>query len=165
MNASQQELCQEFGLAVFSRAFEPFLHHFKPEDTCDNGRITNSDCTERGLGLDDLGYDCSGLVVASLCETLGIAIADYNPDLRHARQMAGQIPQSSKPTQTGDIVLRISEENAHAFIVVHADDATGGATVVHASSHTNDIITEPLQMSRLNPLHRIQITDLAQQAT
>lgn len=150
---------------AFGRTGEPFLHHFEPDDTCNNGSITTSDCMERGLGLDDRGYDCSGLVVASLCETLGIAITNYNPDLRHVRQMIALVEQSSEPTQTGDIAFKFSEEGAHAFVVAHTDPQTGGATVVHASDHSiKEVATEPCQMSRLDTMHRIRVTDLARLA-
>lgn len=164
MNVSQQELCQEFAGAVFDRSFEPFVHHFKPEDTCQNGRITNSDCMERGLGLDDRGYDCSGLVVASLCETLDIAITDYNPELRHVRQMAALIKPSSQSTEIGDIAFKLTEDGTHAFVVVHVDPVSGGATAIHASIDTGDVTTDIVPVSKLNGMQRIQVTDLVQKA-
>lgn len=66
------------------RMGKPFFEHFKPDD-CQHGVITVDSCMEKGLGPNS--YDCSGLIVASLAQTLKIRARDWPRDLRYSAQM------------------------------------------------------------------------------
>lgn len=71
--------------SVRRRIGAPFRHHFEPDNLCLDGTETNDSCMERGM--DAGGYDCSGLVIASLCDVLGITTERWPRELRHAEQL------------------------------------------------------------------------------
>jgi hypothetical protein len=50
----------------------PFQHHYAPANMCKGGRLTTDSFMERGL--DKRGYDCSGLVIQSICDAIGIGV-------------------------------------------------------------------------------------------
>lgn len=79
----------DFGLEVVAAARgyigTPYVNHFKPEDHCDGGNLTLTNCMERGM--DVTGFDCSGVVVAALCDVIGLRPKDWPQDYRHLRQM------------------------------------------------------------------------------
>lgn len=154
MRASSSGL--QFVAAAERRIGEPFIHHFVPSDTCNSGSITYPDCMTRGLGLDEKGYDCSGLVVASLCEALDITLAEYPPALRHVRQMAHAVPRSTRFAQAGDVFLKLKATGAHAFIY------DGNESIIHANSES--AVVEKVVLPSVKKIHRlprIQIVDLA----
>ncbi len=119
----------EFGnqlvLATRTRVGQPFLHHFKPNDECMGGEVTVAHCMERGM--DDDGYDCSGLIVAGLCDVLGINTGQWSPDHRHVRQLLPLAEDA--PLRRGDLLLfdTVSPTGAtqrtHIGIHVEADVA------------------------------------------
>lgn len=78
-----------------------FQDHFQP-DLCQHGSQTVEHCFDVGLGQQGL-FDCSGLVIASLCEVEGIPVEDWNPGYRHAQQMA-ELAENRAP-QHGDVVV------------------------------------------------------------
>ena len=63
----------------------PFKSHFKPVDLCAGGTITLDICMVRGTNPE--GYDCSGLVIASMCRVLNLQPRDWPSTLRHAVQL------------------------------------------------------------------------------
>lgn len=53
--------------------------------------------------MDDRGYDCSGLVIAGLCDVLDIEPKLWPTSFRHLKQM--EILGVQRPAQPGDIVM------------------------------------------------------------
>lgn len=108
----------------------PFRHHFKPENLCEGGATTVTACMEHGL--DDEGYDCSGLAIASICEALGIGVERWPQDFRHTKQLASlAIRALAKP---GDLrVYLSSNQRMHLGIAISDTEdihASGVAEVV-----------------------------------
>lgn len=120
----------ELGVEVVSAARQrigtEFIHHFKPENLCAFGEITVGACMQRGLG--PTRYDCSGLVVASFCEVLGISTDDWPADLRHAKQMEALAEEGE--TEPGDILLFYTTNNQGR---PHIGIYTSPNTVIHAN--------------------------------
>ena len=98
----------EIVAAARARIGAPFRHHFKPENICGGGTVTVDACMERGL--DSIGYDCSGLVISSLCDILGIRPQQWSRNYRHAKQLE-KLAEPKRPTE-GDVLL---------FYPIHAD--------------------------------------------
>lgn len=86
-----------------------FQDHFQP-DLCQHGSHTVEHCFDVGLGQQGL-FDCSGLVIASLCEVGGIPAEDWNPGYRHAQQMA-ELAENRAP-QHGDVVVFYKHNAIH----------------------------------------------------
>ncbi len=142
------EFENEFVEAARSHLGEPFLHHFIPEDLCDRGARTEDDCMERGLGED--GFDCSGLVVVSACEVLGVNASDWPREFRHARQLES-LAEEREPN-FGEVGLFYSAKSPYPHMgilvtkrsIIHADgldprmvverEVAGGVTAVKAIS-------------------------------
>ena len=91
----------EFISSAQSRIGARFQHHFKPNDYCFKGRITIQKCMEKGMT--DEGYDCSGLVIASLCDVLGLKHSEWPISLRHQAQLKTEA--ADVDPKLGDIVL------------------------------------------------------------
>lgn len=87
-----------------NRIGQPFVHHFKP-DLCAHGTRTPRICYEHGLGQD--GYDCSGLVIASLCDVLDMATEQWPEDIRHVTQLHTRLAEEAEP-EAGDILIYAS---------------------------------------------------------
>ena len=87
--------------AARSRVGLTFRHHFKPENLCEYGSITVDACMSKGM--DDDGYDCSGLVIASVCEAMGAETSSWPANYRHLNQLKS-LEQSSEP-EPGDVLL------------------------------------------------------------
>lgn len=64
----------------------PFCHHFKPNNECDYGVRTVDGCMSSGL--DDRGYDCSGMIVSVHAEVFRISIRQWPRQYRHVQQLA-----------------------------------------------------------------------------
>lgn len=124
------ELGDELITAARVRIGQPFRHHYKP-DVCQSGRITTDTCMENGM--DNRGYDCSGLVIASICDVLGVEATTWSRDFRHVRQLdLGQCEGICRP---GNILLYFGEEFSRA----HVSIATLGGRAIHASGKTKNI--------------------------
>jgi cell wall-associated NlpC family hydrolase len=120
--------------AARSRHGQPFEHHFSPLNLCMGGQITLPGCMERGLG--ENGYDCSGLIVASVCEALDADRRQWNPLYRHLFQIA--CLEREQPPTSGDIVIfhpsTFSRDAAHMGLWL--DDER----VVHASGRDPGLV-------------------------
>jgi hypothetical protein len=109
----------------------PFRSHFKPENICLDGIITPDSCMEHGM--DALGYDCSGLVVASMCRVLDIHPQDWPRNLRHAVQL--QRYSVIKDFEPGDIQFYYYDGGG-----IHSGIATASPDVcVYASGKTQQV--------------------------
>ncbi|HSW91663.1 MAG TPA: NlpC/P60 family protein [Candidatus Saccharimonadales bacterium] len=125
------ELGNEIAKSAEARIGRPFRHHFKPVNLCEGGKRTVDECMERGM--DDLeGYDCSGLVIASLCEALHISTSQWPRELRHTQQLAELAVD--KEFEPGDIRLYYSHNNR-----IHLGIATSTEQAIHASGLTNAV--------------------------
>lgn len=118
------ELGQEILKSASSRIDAPFRHHFKPTNLCESGKWTVDACMERGMN--PLGYDCSGLAIASICDVLGMSPAEWPRELRHTQQLSPLA--SNEPFQPGDIRLFYNTNQT-----IHLGITTSNETVVHAS--------------------------------
>lgn len=123
--------------AARSRIGVPFRHHFKPRDLCEGGGITVDSCMERGLDSD--GYDCSGLVVASLCDVLGISTSEWPHNFRHVKQLERLIAESD--LTFGDVLLFDSETEHGIPRRTHIGIFVARQCVVHASG-LNGVVEE-----------------------
>ncbi len=72
---------RELLAAARGRLGKPFRHHFKLNNDCQFGTLPLLPCME--VGMDDSGYDCSGIVIASTCDVLGIPTKDWPTSYRH----------------------------------------------------------------------------------
>lgn len=120
-----------------TRIGEPFRNHFFPIDDCAGGSVTLNDCLTRGM--DEHGYDCSGLVIASICEAAGICTADWPRQFRHLRQM-DKILSSYRDPEPGDIrVYHWPPTETHKRIrhmgIFVDDDHT-----IHASNNKSQVV-------------------------
>lgn len=120
--------------AARQRLDTPFTHHFIP-DICQHGEVTNELCMQKGLGLE--GYDCSGLVIASVCDAVGIKPHDWPTELRHARQMASLGQEI--PPESGDIVL-FAEDDGHDWQIGHVGIHVAGDQFIHASYGADRVV-------------------------
>lgn len=124
----------------------PFRHHFKPDNLCDGGRITVDGCTERGM--DESGYDCSGLVIASISDVLAVDPREWPRDLRHTKQLdALATDQDFEP---GDILMHHSSNGR-----IHMSIATGGREGIHASGVTK-LVEEGEVTDKYGPFEVVQ---------
>jgi len=110
---------------------KPFRHHFKPENLCDNGRKTVDSCMERGM--DDDGFDCSGLVIASLCEVLKINAREWPRELRHVRQLTEY--EERTRSKIGDIAIFYFTNSSR----LHTGILTNDRTAIHASGISGEV--------------------------
>lgn len=129
-----------------SRLDKPFRHHYKPENRCEWGSQTVPSCWE--YGLDDSGYDCSGLVIASLWEVLGISGLDRWPEnLRHVPQfLSASSPGEPVP---GDIVVTVAPQDR-----LHMGIYTSEGNFIHASGHYEELCVVE---GPINPAHEVMI--------
>lgn len=118
--------------AARARVGQPFAHHFKPTNECDDGQITIDACMTRGM--DDEGYDCSGLAIISVCEVLGVGTERWPKELRHLNQMALSLRMIREPV-AGDLGIYRSIKSRS----LHAGIFATGQTVVHASGISKEV--------------------------
>lgn len=100
------------------------------------------------IGMEPNGFDCSGLVIRSICDALGKKPTDWNPDLRHVRQMAKEMDHTmfSRP-ELGDIALFgafVGGENQSHLTVTHAGITVsvkkyGESRMIHAQCIDNRV--------------------------
>jgi len=113
--ATDQLLRSLFVQAVEDHEGQRFEHHFSP-DLCQNGTTTVDGCFEKGLGPTE--FDCSGLVVASLCEVLGLdSRTDWPWEYRHGIQMS-ELAEEGRLPRAGDVSVTQSWD-APWHVVVH----------------------------------------------
>jgi len=140
---------------------QPFRHHFKPENLCLDGTITTDSCMERGM--DPTGYDCSGLVIASMCRVLDMPVHQWPRALRHAGQL--QQYANEKDFEPGDVQFYYYEDGG-----VHLGISTMPDICVHASGKTR-LVEESMAADGAPPiaqralaaehLREIALTELA----
>lgn len=142
--------------AARSRLNEPYINHFNPNN-CEGGAITTATCMESGM--DGSGYDCSGLVVASLCEVLGIKTTDWPANLRHV----AQFEQLAAPTdaQFADVLLFDSMRPDGTPYRTHCGLYTGPQCVVHSTGRSKRVVEGTVETTgvitdiRVVPLRRL----------
>lgn len=103
---------------------EPFRHHFRPENLCQYGKVTLDSCMTRGVNRE--GYDCSGLVIASICEVLGKNPREWPRQYRHLKQL--RVLEEIKEPVLGDMLIFYQKPPRTHMGLYIADDA-----VIHAS--------------------------------
>jgi cell wall-associated NlpC family hydrolase len=119
------KVSEEIVDAAQTRLGLPFKHHFKPENLCEFGQITINSCMDKGM--DDDGYDCSGLVIASICDVIGIEASNWPADYRHLHQLKSLEEENLEPN-SGDVLLFYQKPpRTHMGIFITRK------TVIHAS--------------------------------
>ena len=114
--------------AARSQIGASFRPHFKPENLCLDGTVTVDSCMERGVSPQ--GYDCSGLVIASMCRILQIQPSEWPRTLRHAVQL--QKHAVLKRFEPGDVQFYYYKSGGvHSGISTTSPD-----TCVYASGRT-----------------------------
>jgi hypothetical protein len=103
----------------------PFAHHFKPSNGCDGGRVTLDSCMLKGLDRYS-GFDCSGLIIISICDALMMDLSQWPHKLRHTQQIVKLASEGNG--KSGDIRLYTSYNER-----IHIGLATGPDTAIHAS--------------------------------
>ena len=146
-------------IAARTRLESPFLNHFKPDNLCDGGHTTLESCMEKGLGADDC-YDCSGIVIASLCEVLKINPAHWPKEYRHAKQLALLEERSS--SKAGDIAVFYQEESPS----LHLGILVAKKTVIHASGLAKSVTEGEVRgkFSRIGIIPSEKLLDLGTEA-
>ena len=118
--------------AARSRVGLPFRHHFKPENNCNSGTATNDSCMEKGM--DNSGYDCSGLVVASICEVLGVKTNQWPREYRHMVQLEELAVDEN--VEAGDPILLYLDPGENGVRRTHMGIFVAEQCVIHASGIT-----------------------------
>lgn len=157
-NADRRKLIQ----AARERIYQPFGHHFEPIDYCGRGAITLPSCFERGLGEEK--YDCSGLVIASLCDVIGMPVKQWPSDLRHLNQMSRL--SEANTAIPGDILIYLYYTEGRTVYRHMGVLATEGS-VVHASQFSKQVeeTNDPryLEVTRVIPLTKMLDTIQAEE--
>lgn len=109
-----------------------FYDHYAPDNLCSHGTTTIDSCMEKGLGKDGQ-FDCSGLVIAGICEVLKMRTADWPRNYRHANQLA--FLEERCRSNVGDIVV-LHQDQAP---VAHLGILTAKMIAIHASRLTNQV--------------------------
>ncbi|MGF7228502.1 MAG: NlpC/P60 family protein [Candidatus Saccharibacteria bacterium] len=78
----------------------PFRHHIKPVNFCDFGRFTVDQCMQQGMDSEG-GFDCVGLVIASICRLNGTSVRDWPREYRHKLHEF----EVDKEPEFGDVLL------------------------------------------------------------
>jgi cell wall-associated NlpC family hydrolase len=142
--------------AARSRIGRPFRHHFKPFNLCKDGIITANACMEKGM--DNEGYDCSGLVIASLCDVLGILPEHWPRDYRHVNQLE-ELAETKTP-DVGDVLLflpvSVTDKPRRTHIGIFATEHT----TIHASG-ISDYVEEGQVEGMFREVKTIPSFDLA----
>ncbi len=80
------EACRpEFIRTVLAKVGEPFSYHYAQPNPCNYGDLVIDTCMETGLGGPE-GYDCTGLIIASLSEVHGFD-HEWARRFRHPQQL------------------------------------------------------------------------------
>lgn len=146
-----------FGQEVISAATQhvgkDFEHHFKPTDYCHGGRSPIDLCFQRGLGPNS--FDCSGLILASVCEVEGKELSEVPKELRHFIGLYDLVDFESQPRE-GDIVVGFNIKNRP-----HGGLYTATGDIIHASGRTKKVEKDPSILGRAPVLHVIPIESLS----
>jgi cell wall-associated NlpC family hydrolase len=126
---SIEEINERVVEAARSRVGKPYRNHFKPNE-CSYGYEVNDGCWTHGL--DDAGYDCSGLVIASICDAIDLSLDKWPRNLRHIAQFYSAAAVEGTDPEQGDIVVCVNETDP-AITTWHMGLYTGEDTMVHAS--------------------------------
>ena len=138
----------------------PFSHHFSPHNLCQSGAITISSCMEQGLDAE--GFDCSGLVIASVCEVVGIQTKDWNPNYRHLEQFKSL--ESRQPPELGDILLFYPDMASKTRVLPHVGIRTVGENVIHSSGKSG-IVEEGQVEGRFEKIGAVPLLELVRAGT
>lgn len=139
----------------------PFRHHFKPENLCNGGNITVNTCME--IGMDPVGYDCMGLVIASICKVNGINVINWPREFRHSLQL-NKLATDAAP-EFGDVLLIESQSNEGYRYLTHMGLHIDTGIVLHANGRTKvvdesyvaGVVTE-IKVADMNALSRIALS-------
>jgi len=113
----------------------PFLHHFKP-NACKGGLLVLDSCLESGL--DSRGFDCTGFVLASLCEVLDVKQNSWIREFRHNYQLEKFADKDE--AEYGDVLLieSYSEITGRPYIT-HTGVYVSIGQLIHANGKTGII--------------------------
>lgn len=132
--------------AARARIGTPFREHFTP-DLCEKGTVTVDACMDSGF--DRRGYDCSGLIIASICDVVGVALQDWPREFRHNRQMVrlmGALPEAE------DLTFLIGEEDlSDGRLDTSPRSIHGGIRVAHDRYIHANGFTGVVEESPFNP--------------
>lgn len=124
--------------AASTKVGAPFQHHYQPENLCDGGRSTVNECMERGM--DNRGYDCSGLVIRSLCDVLDIKLEDWPRDVRHSFQLRKfEVLDNAYEFEPGEILLIESMSGSGYRYNTHTGIHSNGEEMIHASGKSKRV--------------------------
>ena len=122
------EACLRFG--------DPYDEHYTGADPCrdENGAVYDSPvCLERGLNTNGEGFDCMGLVIASLARTLEMPTHNWPVDYRHLEQFDPLA--ENRAGEPGDIVVfyhRLGRPN-HMGVLLEPK------TIIHATRDSRTV--------------------------
>lgn len=125
--------------AVLSKKGLPFRHHYKPVNLC-GGVFTRQECME--VGMDGRGFDCSGLVIASVCTAAHVDVREWDDEYRHVPQLMGLSVDTEPEAGDALIMRRVTGPRPprnHMGILIK----TG--TIAHASGKTQKVEIEDLE--------------------
>ena len=128
MNSFRPELLK----SVQSKLGMPFAEHFQPNE-CQGGVLTLDSCMEKGLDA-QRGYDCSGLIIASLCEVLEISTAQWPHEFRHAVQMRAVATGGTQPKRGDVVYMSHPEKSWYKHLGVMSDPHK----FIHATPYQGD---------------------------
>lgn len=124
---------------------------------------TGSECMR--LGMDKDGYDCSGLVIASLAAVIGVRARDWPQSLRHVRQMYEKAETAEVQLRPGDLPVFARYYNfgsdkprqvpGHIGIVINADWHTGRYEYVHTNADTGRVEAVQSELGNSSPEEEI----------
>jgi NlpC/P60 family protein len=123
---------------------------------CEGGRTTVDDCMERGLGVK--GYDCSGLVITSLCRVLGIETEEWPREYRHSYQLK-PFGESRDP-EFGDILLIDSQADDGYQYNTDMGLHVASRHVIHANGKTR-VVDEGEVMGTITGIKTVDMSALA----
>lgn len=131
-------LRSELFLAASLKVDAPFQHHYEPENLCEGGRSTVDECMKRGM--DNRGYDCSGLVIRSLCDVLDIEPQNWPKDVRHSFQLSQfEVIDSAYEFEPGEILLIESMSRSGYRYNTHTGIHISGEEMIHASGKSKRV--------------------------
>lgn len=151
----------EFGIALVAATTAVVgrraLNH-KLAARCEFGDTVDA-CME--VGLSPVAFDCSGLVIHSLCTVLGTPTAAWARERRHVRQMYDLREAATKhdflPGNLAifgayrdiDNVSRLVP--THIGVILANDVATQTITMVHAHTYRRQVVVEPVSLNTSSP--------------
>lgn len=139
MSYNATDFGQELTKVAAGYEGRPAINHLLFSN-CQQGP-TKPECLK--LGMSPLGFDCSGLVLRSIGDVLGLQNESLNPNYRHVRQMGklalGQL--ELEQMVPGNIVLFGVEDEAdffkstvrHAGIIVEPPTDNNLPRMIHAN--------------------------------